>query len=149
MKIADIIKLLFTGIKPVKELIGTIKEGGKTGWSSPAFLVTVVGSLVSFVLAVKSILPGAVAAIIIAALMGLYNALRAYINTQQEGVTAPLKSTRFWTTVAGVALVALTDIKTAGVGGTLMTTLISVLTAVGTVSQSVGSAEPSDEETRS
>ena len=143
--IVNIIKLIFTGLKPGKEVVEKGKELGGSGWKTPAAWATFLSSILAFVLAVKGFIPAVVGAVIIAVVTGGYNAVRAFINTEQSGIQNPLLSTRFWTTVVGVLLTMLTDIQTAGVGGKVIAALVSGLTAIGAGAQSIGANQPDPE----
>lgn len=141
MTLLEKIKLLFVVRKPVEKLAEDVKEI-KKGYKTISFWATVLLSLTSVVGSLQGYIDPKISLIITVFLGCTYNILRAIQNSQIEGVTPLIYSTRFWTGILTILLASLTSLKDGGIAAPWVISGISLIGGIMTLAQAYGLKEP-------
>lgn len=133
MKFLDKVKLLFKVKKPLGEVLDAVAEAKKTKkWLH--FSVTILGVLLSTVLALNGVVPPQYSLIATTILQALYNIVRGADKADNEDVKGTLRTTEFWTTGLTEIQKGLVAVQTGGVNAewlTMSSTVIGMALAAG------------------
>lgn len=127
------LKLLFEIQKPFGEAVDAVAEAKKTKkWVH--FTVTLLGVLLSTVLALNGVIPPQYALIATTALQALYNIIRGADKADNEDIKGTLRTTEFWTTGLTEIQKGIVAVQTGGVSAewlTMSSTIIGMALAAG------------------
>lgn len=143
MTLLEKIKLLMKIRKPAGQLVEEI-EKSKDKYKTVQFWMSIVLIVSSIVASANGLIPPKIALILTITLGSIYNALRAIKNTQIEGVTPLLRSTRFWVGFISIVSAWLIALQDGGVSSDYLKTAITVMGGIMTICQAVGLKQPEE-----
>lgn len=141
MTLLEKIKLLMKIRKPVGQLVEEI-EKSRDKYKTVQFWMSIVLIVSSIVASANGLIPPKIALILTITLGSIYNALRAMKNTQIEGVTPLLRSTRFWVGFASIVSAWLIALQDGGISSDSLKTAITIMGGVMTICQAIGLKQP-------
>jgi hypothetical protein len=138
------IKLLFKVSKPLGDTMKEIQQT-KAGWKTPAFWTTLIGGLVSTVLALQGVIPPELSVVLTSVLTAIYNVLRGLKKHDDTVVKGPLITTEFLMTVLGEAQKGIVALHVAGINPKWMETFSTLVGVAFAAGQSLAARTPAPE----
>ena len=116
-----------------------------TGWKTIHFWVTLVGSLLSYMGALKEIIPPTTALIITSVLTASYNVMRGMDKAVDDKEPKPwYRTTEAWLNIGAQIQNALVTMQTGGVGTNQLVEANTILTGVLAIGRDLAHVEPKD-----
>lgn len=134
MGLIEKIKLLFKARQPAIDIINEVK-GVKSGWKTIPFWITLLGSAIALVAALKGFIPLEASLVSTTALTFLYNVLRGATKADVPGTKPILQTSEFWLGVLAQLSNAFLALQTGGISPEW------IVTASGVVSLAMGAAQ--------
>lgn len=140
MSLFEKIALLFKANKPATQLVSQLKEA-KAGYKTVSFWVTLLGTLLALIAAIKAVIPATTALVAITVITALYNVLRGLDKAGTDTNRGTFRSTEFWLAILGEASKAIVALQTGGVNPAWMASLSTIVAAAMAAAQNL-SAQP-------
>ncbi len=135
------LKLLFKVRVPATDLINEV-QAAKTGWKTIPFWITLIGTLLSFVAALKGIIPPTAALVVTTALTLFYNVLRGATKADVSGTKPIFQTTEFWIGVLSQVANAIVTLQTGGVNPQWLATTATIVAAAMAAGQNLAGQQP-------
>lgn len=139
--VINVIRVLFAVRKPLADIAGQAKEI-KRGWKTPAFWVTLLGSLLAAVAALQGVIPATAALVAVSILTAVYNIVRGVKKSEESGARGIFRTTEFWMAALGEVSKAIVAMQTGGVNPEFFAALTSLVAVATTVAQNLAAREP-------
>src|SRR5262245_3088485 len=114
------------------------------GWRKLPFWISLIGSVISYLGALKEYIPPQYALLIGTALTAFYHVLRGLQQSDAEEVRPRFKTTEFWLGVAQQTQNALLAIQTGGLGTNQIMQANIVLTGAMAIARDLSNMQPND-----
>lgn len=127
-----------------RTLLSSMADAGK-GWKTLHFWVTLVGSLLSYMAALKEYIPPVWALIITTALTASYNIMRGMDKAADDKEPRPwYRTTETWLNIGAQIQNALVTLQTGGVGTNQLTQANIILTGILATANNMANVEPKE-----
>jgi len=124
-----------------REILGQVTQAA-AGYKTLSFWVTLLGSLITYMAALKEIIPPTAALVITSVLVAVYNVARGVEKGGLTGVKPWYKTTEFWLGLGGQASNAMVTIQTGGVSTDTLVKANGILTALMVFGNSLATVPP-------
>lgn len=135
------IKLLWKARKPAQDVANDLGQIQR-GWKTPIFWLVLIGHLGALVGAAQGSLNPQTALILNVVLAVLYNVLRSYVKSQEEGVREYWKTTEFYITIGSQLSAGLMALQTGGLDAKWITVALAVLNGVAVFGRDLSHKQP-------
>ena len=127
-----------------RKVLASLSDAGK-GFKKISFWVTLLGSLLSYMAALKELVPPTYALIITTVLTAAYNILRGMDKAVDDNPTKPwYRTTEDWLGIGAQIQNAIVTMQTGGVSTDFMLKMNTILTAAMMVGRDLAHVEPKD-----